>query len=185
MISWTKIKMNMPNKSKSERIVAFDILRGFLMMVILINHIGLYPSGFDYLTGRGLLFVSAAEGFFFMSGLLVGLVYRRRLVRGMKYIFQRMWLRAVELYIGSVIFTLFFTYVAIKLGHTNIKQGLWYPVSSWRTVVGHSLDLTYTFGWTDFLGRFALMMLAAPVAFYLLVKKRWWLVALISILLWA
>jgi hypothetical protein len=103
----------------------------------------------------------------------------------MKYIFQRMWLRAVELYIGAVVFTLFFTYVAIKLGHTDIKLGLWYPVSSWRTVIVHSLDLTYTFGWTDFLGRFALMMLAAPIAFYLLVKKLWWLLALISIVLWA
>ncbi len=58
----------------TKRIRAFDILRGYFLIVILINHIELYPSFFDFFTGRGRLLVSAAEGFFFMSGLLVGMV---------------------------------------------------------------------------------------------------------------
>src|SRR5438105_10501736 len=98
---------------KSKRIAALDIIRGFFLVVILINHIELYPSGFDYFTGRGRLFVSAAEGFFFMSGLLVGIVYKRRLHLGMKFITVKMWRRALQLYIGSVILTLLFTAAAV------------------------------------------------------------------------
>src|SRR4051794_16997728 len=92
----------------SQRIAAFDILRGFFLLVILIDHIELYPSGFDLLTGRGRLMVSAAEGFFFMSGLLLGLVYKRRIALGMRFIFKRMWGRALELYLLSVLLTLLF-----------------------------------------------------------------------------
>src|SRR3954468_12253264 len=101
--------VSVTNTVKKDRIVSFDILRGYFLIVILINHIELYPSGFDLFTGRGRLLVSAAEGFFFMFGLLVGMVYKRRLALGMRFIFQKMWKRALQLYIGSVTLTLLFT----------------------------------------------------------------------------
>lgn len=169
---------------KSKRIVAFDILRGYFLLVILINHIELPPNGFDFFTGRGRLFVSAAEGFFFMSGLLVGMVYRRRIHLGLKFIFRKMWIRAVQLYFGSVILTLIFTVLAVHFNHGAIKQGLWYPVTSWWTVITQTLALNYNFGWADFLDRFALMMFAAPFGFYLLNRGKWWLLGLISIGVW-
>jgi hypothetical protein len=96
-----------------KRILAFDILRGFFLIVILINHIELYPNFFDLFTGRGRLLVSAAEGFFFMSGLLVGMVYKRRIALGMKFIFKKMWKRAFVLYLASVFFTLLFTFLRL------------------------------------------------------------------------
>ena len=174
-----------PAAKKSKRIVAFDVLRGYFLLVILINHIELYPSGFDYFTGRGRLFVSAAEGFFFMSGLLVGMVYRRRLHLGLKFIFKKMWTRAATLYLGSVVLTLIFTVAAVHFNHGSIKQGLWYPVTDWWSVIAHDLTLSYSFGWADFLDRFALMMAAAPFGIYLLSRGKWWLLGLISIAVWA
>src|SRR3984885_13034058 len=87
----------------SKRILGFDLIRGFLLLVILINHIELPPNFYDFFTGRGRLFVSAAEGFFFLSGLLVGMVYRRKMAKGMKFVFKKIWTRAAELYVGSVI----------------------------------------------------------------------------------
>ncbi len=168
---------------KSNRIVAIDIMRGFFLIVILINHIELYPSFFDFFTGRGRLLVSAAEGFFFMSGLLVGMVYKRRIAYGMKFIFKKMWRRAAELYLASIFFTLLFTAAAIYLKHPNIKDGL-PDVISWPNILKETVLLRYGFGWADFLDRFAILMFLAPFGFYLLVKGKWWLLLAASVLVW-
>jgi hypothetical protein len=172
------------NTSKRGRIVAFDIIRGWFLIVILINHIELYPSGFDYFTGRGRLLVSAAEGFFFMSGLLVGLVYRRKLANGMKYVFKKMWTRAAELYIGSIVLTLLFTAGAVFFNHPNIKDGLM-SVINWPHIVKETMLMRYGFGWADFLDRFAILTFLAPFAFYLISKGKWWLLMAISLIAWA
>ncbi len=170
-------------KVSSQRLVALDIIRGLFLIMIMIDHIELYPDGFDYFTGRGRLFVSAAEGFFFMSGLLVGMVYRRRLAQGMKSIFKKMWSRALELYIGSIFFTLLFTAAAVFSNHTNIKYGL-YSVIDWPHIIKETIMMRYGYGWADFLDRFALLMFIAPIAFYLLARGKWWLMASISFVFW-
>jgi hypothetical protein len=160
---------------KTKRILSFDIIRGFLLLVILVGHIELPPDFWDFFTGRGRLFVSAAEGFFFLSGLLVGMVYRRKLANGMGFIFKKMWTRAAELYIGSVILTLLAVFVIAQTNHFSIKQGLPDPVD-WSNLISRTLMLRYEYGWADFLARFAILMLMAPLVFYLIAKGRWKLV---------
>jgi len=169
---------------QTKRIISLDIIRGFFLAVIMVNHIEMYPNFFDLFTGRGRLLVSAAEGFFFMSGLLVGMVYRRRLAYGMKFIFKKMWTRAAELYVGSILLTLLFTAAAIYLSHPHIKDGL-YPVTDWPGITKNTILMRYGFGWADFLDRFAIMMLLAPFGFYLLAKGKWWLMLAISFAAWA
>lgn len=168
----------------NHRIKALDILRGYFLAVILIDHIELYPSGFDLLTGRGRLLVSAAEGFFFMSGLLVGMVYKRRLHLGMRFIFGKMWKRAAQLYVGSVVLTLLFTALAIYLNDTGIKDGL-FSVINWPHIFKETLLLRYGYGWADFLDRFAILMLLAPFGFYLIARGKWWLLGMASLTAWA
>jgi hypothetical protein len=167
----------------SQRIHTFDILRGFFLAVILVNHIELYPSFYDLFTGRGRLLVSAAEGFFFMSGLLVGMVYRRRIMFGFKFILLKMWKRALELYVASIVFTLFFTWVALITNHPSIKDGL-YDVINWPHIITETLLMRYGFGWADFLSRFAILMFLAPLGFYLLMKNKWWLLLIASLTAW-
>jgi hypothetical protein len=160
---------------KTKRILSFDIIRGFLLLVILVGHIELPPNFYDFFTGRGRLFVSAAEGFFFLSGLLVGMVYRRRVGLGMRFIFKKMWARAAELYVGSVVLTLVYAFIVAKTNHFYIKQGLPNPVD-WPHTIFQTLLLRFEYGWADFLGRFAILMLIAPFIFYLVAKGRWKLV---------
>ena len=151
--------------------------------MILINHIELYPSLFDFFTGRGRLYASAAEGFFFLSGIVVGMVYRRRLALGMKFIFKRLWRRALELYVLSVALTLLFTYAALITGHTSIKEGM--PIDTWwQHLVYGAVVLHYTFGWADFLSRFAILTFLAPFGIYLLSQCKWWLLAIASATAW-
>ena len=96
-----------------ERIRAFDLMRGFFLIVILLDHLAYYPSGLDIFTGRGLLYVSTAEGFFAISGLVLGIVRGRKLIKKplrtpAKLLFKRSW----QLYVESVILTLLFTLFA-------------------------------------------------------------------------
>lgn len=168
---------------KSKRIVAFDLMRGFFLIVIMIDHIELFPGIFDFLTGKGRLWVSAAEGFFFLSGLLIGMVYRRRLVLGMKYIFKKMWARAATLYIVGVGLTfLFLGWVDIG-NHAPIKDTLPTPLP-WGHLTEQALLMRFTYGWADFLVRFAILMLIAPFVFYLVSKGKWWLALAGSIAVW-
>ncbi len=168
---------------KTKRILSFDLIRGYLLLTILIGHIELPPNFYDFFTGRGRLFVSAAEGFFFLSGLLVGMVYRRKLSQGTKFIFKKMWSRAAELYIASVFFTLLYAFIIAKTNHFAIKDGLPNPLD-WPHIIIQTLLLRFEYGWADFLSRFAILMLIAPFVFYLISKGKWKLVLVGSLLAW-
>lgn len=170
----------------SHRIITIDILRGIMLLSILINHVELYPSIFDFATGRGRLWVSAAEGFFFLSGLLVALIYCRRMAKGMtmRSVFKNMWVRALELYVLSVALTLLFTYWAVSSHHIFIKYGL-PPTIDWGRILVDTLTMRYSFGWADFLPHYAVFMFFAPIVFWLLTKGKWWIVVLASIALWS
>src|SRR5215831_17597074 len=51
---------------------SIDLLRGFFICIVIVDHIGWFPSAFEVVSGRGGLFASAAEGFLLISGVLVG-----------------------------------------------------------------------------------------------------------------
>ena len=169
---------------KTKRILSLDLLRGFFLIVIMIDHVELYPNGWDFLTGKGRLWVSAAEGFFFMSGLLIGMMYKRRLHLGMKFIFKKMWTRAAELYVAGVTLTLIFLCWVEFTHHAPIKDSLPSPLP-WHHILAQTFLMRFTYGWGDFLTRFALLMLMAPLFFYLVSKGKWWLMLAATLTLWA
>lgn len=168
---------------KTRRILSLDLLRGFFLIVIMIDHVELYPNGWDFFTGKGRLWVSAAEGFFFMSGLLIGMIYKRRLHLGTLFFFKKMWVRAAQLYAAGVSLTLIFLCWVEFTHHAPIKDSLPSPLP-WHHILVESFLMRFTYGWGDFLVRFALLMLMAPVAFYLISKGKWWLMLAGSIGLW-
>lgn len=156
----------------TERILSIDLIRGFFLLVILIDHIELYPNGLDFFTGKGRLWVGAAEGFFFLSGLLIGMIYKRRLHLGMKFIVKKMWLRALELYVVGTLLTFVFVYWVVWTHHAPIKDSLPIPFP-----LGHyawlALTFRFTYGWADFLVHFAALMFVAPLVFFLVARGRW------------
>lgn len=62
-------------KSRGKRYQALDTIRGYLLVMMALNHI---PSAFRFITHQPFGFMTAAEGFVFLAGLVVGLVYSRR-----------------------------------------------------------------------------------------------------------
>ena len=175
-----------PVKKKSERIIAFDLMRGYFLFVILMDHLGFYPNGLDFLTGRGSLYVSTAEGFFVTSGLVLGIVRGRKLLnQPFSHAARLLWKRAIQLYITSIVLTLFFTAIGqLFLSNPGLKYGVFTDWANWGDLIWRTLTLQYTYGWADFLRYYALFMFVAPGALWLLRKGKWYILTLISAGLW-
>jgi hypothetical protein len=93
-----------------------------------------------------------------------------------------MWTRALELYIVGVGLTFLFLVWAIYTGHGGIKD-MPQPLD-WGHYSVQALLMRYTFGWADFLVRFAILMLIAPFVFWLVAKRKWWLALIGIITVW-
>lgn len=168
---------------KRERIVALDLLRGFFLIVIIIDHFGMFPSPYEFLTGRGVLWASAAEGFFLISGLLVGYVYTPRLARSFKAAAIKIWKRAGLLYFLSIILTLLFTVWGLAIAPSSGASGLWQD-GSVTSLLYQTITLQYTYGWADFLRYYAVFMLVAPLVLWLCIKRLAWVALTASTVLW-
>ena len=169
-----------------ERLITFDLLRGFFILVIVIDHLQRWPGVFDWLTGQGRLWASAAEGFILISGLMLGLIRGHKdKDKPFSIVAKRILYRAFTLYIWALIIT-FITYILIKY-----YQGQMFPyppgLDSFSKYYNDMLEiftLQATLGWTIFLMYYAVFLALAPLAIYLLRKNMWWLVLAISFCVW-
>ncbi len=170
----------MSSKPKSRRIDELDLLRGFFIVVIILDHLQFWPSPLQYLTGQGRLWVSAAEGFFLISGLLIGYlrIYKAWDVP-LKPIAMKLVERAGLLYIWCVGIT--FAVVALtvllpgdgsmlpKLPDATQTASL--PIYIWNVITTQ-----FASDWIYFLRLYAIMLLVSP-AFIWLIRRGLWMVA--------
>lgn len=170
-------------KQKRERILALDLLRGSFLIAIFVNHIAWSPTFYDFITGQSHLFASAAEGFFAISGILVGYIYGPRILHKTKDTFIKLWRRAGWLYLLSISFTLLYTFITLFLPPDTVRSQFLYPTVG--EFLFQTLTLQFSYGWADFLSRYALLMAFAPFALWLVAKGKSWLLAIISIFIWA
>lgn len=173
-------------KEKSERILTFDLLRGYFLAVILFNHLEYYPSGLEFFTGKSILYVSTAEGFFAVSGIVLGIVRGRKLVdQPISKAIKLLWKRALQLYLTSIILTLLFTLVGqLFLSNPGLKYGIYTDWTNWGDLLWQTITLHYSYGWADFLRMYAVFIFFTPIVVWLLRKGWWYIVLAISALLW-
>jgi hypothetical protein len=169
-------------KQKRERIIALDLLRGAFLVAIFINHIAWSPTLYDFITGQSHLFASAAEGFFAISGILVGYIYGPRVLRKTRDTFVKLWKRAGWLYLLSIGFTTLYTLITLFLPPETVRSQFLHP--SVGEFLFQTLTLQFSYGWADFLSRYALLMAFAPFALWLVAKGKSWLLVLISVVVW-
>lgn len=175
-----------PAETSPSRIIALDILRGYFILVIASVHLHYYPSLLGAFDGRGQLWVSEAEGFFFISGTVLGLIRHRDLVRnGWRVAANKLWLRARKLYIAAMILgAVYITWGVImqSVGIAGAKPGLpTWPL--WQTVLS-LLTLRYTYGWADFLVYYVAFILVAPAALWLMARRLTWVVIAVTTAVW-
>ncbi len=80
------------------RDLRLDFLRGLIMLVVITVHMEYYSFFSLFVWGRiGL--VSSAEGFVCLSGIVLGIVYKKRLLKeGIKSVALKLWKRSFQLY---------------------------------------------------------------------------------------
>lgn len=174
-------------KKYLSRILTLDILRGYFLIVMLLDHLFYYPSGLDIVTGRGSLFVSSAEGFFLVSGIVLGIVRGRKLIdKSIRVATKLLLQRSLQLYIAYVLLTILFTLIAwIFMGSQWVKPTPAPLGTSFLELIWQTLTFHYLYGWTDYLRLYIIFLLAAPFAVWLL-RRGWWYVVLgVSWILWA
>lgn len=178
---WNKLRYSTVS-TKRQRIIALDILRGLFLVVLIVNHLPWAPSLHSFVTGRSELFASAAEGFFVVSGVLVGYIYGQKIIGSPRQTFKRIWKRAFILYLLSVGGTLFFTLIALSFSTNYVGIEPW--SGTIQSYLLNTFSLRYSYGWTDFLNRYAVFMLAAPFALWLVSRRKAWVVVTLSVLVW-
>jgi hypothetical protein len=169
--------------NKRARILTLDLLRGLFLVIIFVDHLAYAPSlFFQFATGTSSAFASAAEGFFAISGILVGYIYGPKILQATRTVTIKIWKRAALLYGLTVGFTLLYTAWAALLPGGYPRQPNW--TGDIGGLLLQATTLQFHFGWADFLARYAVFMVFAPLAVWLVAKHHAWIVAIVSIGIW-
>lgn len=151
--------------------------------MIIIDHLSRWPSLFALITSKALLWVTAAEGFVAISGLLVGYIrgYKNRELP-FKKVALTLIRRGVLLYIWSLIASI--AYVAI-IWYFNPEGGT--PSTpmeegAWGEFLPGLITMRYTFVWVHFLTLYAIFLVVSPVAIWLFRQNLAWVVGVLSLL---
>ncbi|MBI5034230.1 MAG: OpgC domain-containing protein [Chloroflexi bacterium] len=175
------LALNWAYAANDKRDLRLDLLRGLAVFAMIVDHWG-GPSWLYFITGGNTFFVSAAEGFFFISGLVVGSVYGGiALKQGLKIAQTKALARAGTLYKLTVVLTFLFATVSIvgRFGWANDFQFSDLPAFMFNVIT-----LRQTMFLTDVPMIYTFLMLAAPIALGLLVKGHTKWLVLGSIGLW-
>lgn len=165
---------------KARRIFELDLIRGFFIIVIILDHMQRWPSPFLYITGEGRLWVTAAEGFFIISGLLIG--YLRAYKEAHKPLLpiaKKLWKRAGMLWIWSVVITFIVVSLTVLLpgdGSLMPKLPASDQVTSLPVYTWNVISQQYASDWIYFLRMYAVVLALTP-GFLWLLRKGHWLVA--------
>jgi len=169
----------------SRRDLRLDLLRGFCIFAMVVDHFG-GDSWLYAVTGGNRFYVSAAEGFIFISGFVMGQAYRTKRDRaGLPPAMAEALRRARTLYIATVALTLIFSclylYTDIALW-TGRDFGL--GIDSPFEIFVAAVTLHYTYHGTDILAMYTLLLLVAPLILLLLSVGEWYWVLGVSWLWW-
>lgn len=110
--------------SRPGRDLRLDALRGLMLVFMTINHI---PTNFKAATSESLGFVSDAEGFVFLSGLVAGIVYTRKINRPNE-LSRATWMRAGQLYAWHLAAYFFVLVGVAAFGMTGFWLETWFPM---------------------------------------------------------
>lgn len=174
--------MSKSESKQQNRFETLDQLRGFFIVTIIIDHLSRFPSLFGVLSGKGILWVTAAEGFVAISGLLVGYIrgYKNRELPfqdvALKLI-RRAGLLYVWSLIASIVYVAIIWYVPLQGGAPSTPM----EVGDWGTFLSELITLRYTQVWVHFLTLYALFLAASPIAVWLFRKNLAWIVGALSL----
>ena len=146
-----------------------DLLRGFCVFAMIVDHIG-GASWLYWLTGGNTGPVTAAEGFVFLSGLVLGIVSRRRVSKdGLRSAIRATLSRAWTLYALTFVLTLVFVGLTVESTLSLwVDRDLLGEIGSWPELAASVAAVRFTWHGTDILALYALLLAASPLCLVLL-----------------
>lgn len=152
-----------------KRDLSLDVLRGIMLLVMAADHFGepIFQHLYE-LAG----YVSAAEGFVFLSGMLVAVVYSRYYAAGGWVLEQRVWQRAKVIYLYHVVVLLavfVFTVATVWSGAYWQSFATEMQVEPLRALFS-GLLLVYQPPMLDILPMYVLLMLLAPLPLRMMLR---------------
>ncbi|MFT3780647.1 MAG: OpgC domain-containing protein [Nibricoccus sp.] len=166
----------------ARRFTYLDALRGLLLVIMAINHV---PSELHAVTDHPLGYMSAAEGFVFISGLMAGLVYTRHfLQQGVTMLTQSCWRRAGMIYLYHLVgYLCVFALIAFS-GHLRETVPTLMSSHPFEAVIFGALLLSQP-SMLDILPFYCVFLLVTPLVIRACEKdRRSWVIG-ISAALWA
>ncbi|MBW4052578.1 MAG: succinyl transferase OpgC [Proteobacteria bacterium] len=172
--------------STTSRREEFDALRGLMLVVMTLDHL---PTGLHHYANQPLGWVSAAEGFVFLSAFLVGTIYSRQLLeKGFAHVRERLWKRAGKLYFVHLALLLFaFTIVAgiaVVTGRQTLHNHLSFFFQSPVRAVASSPLLLYQPPLLDILPMYVVFLALSPLVLRGAARGGWAPILTASGLLW-
>jgi hypothetical protein len=168
-----------------KRMVELDVLRGFLLLMMVVNH---SPSPLRQLTDQPIGFFSTAEAFVFISALLAGLIFQKRREKlGFAAARAATLQRALRIYRAHLI-TLFVVFAVGSLFLAWVP-GIRYILSKFfdspTSAVAGSVALLFQPPLLDILPMYVIFSLVTPLAFWVADRVGWRTVLATSAGVWA
>jgi hypothetical protein len=163
-----------------------DALRGLMLVMMTITHV---PTRFSSALGQPLGFVSAAEGFVFLSAFMAGYIFSRRAAKDGIYAMIRAFLRRViKLYACHVAMLAYLFTIIAGIGITTDRQTIKNLISFYLqdplTALGSSLLLIYNPPLLDILPLYVVFMVISPWLLVVGLRLSWTPVMMASIIIW-
>ncbi len=166
-------------RPRLERRPELDALRGLFLVWMVLTHL---PTWYSDLVNQPLGFVTSAEGFVFVSALLVGRLYIRDLAENPANVRARLWKRTLKIYSYHLVMLAFaFTVGAEVAIHTHKAAVVnlldFYLAHPLVAIVG-SVLLLYCPPLLDILPMYVTFLFLTPFVLWAAVKWGWkWMLA--------
>lgn len=171
-----------------KRFDIIDGMRGYFLVFMLLNHL-IFAGGYFLvkINHNQLAFVEDAQGFVFLSGLLIGMVYARKMVKnGYDKARSAIYSRAAELYryAMGIVFAVLVAKMILPAGHATWFN--WVGDTHFDDPLRLGAIVTFLFQPTfmDILPQYIIYMLFAPMLIKLVLDGKWHYVIAGSLVLW-
>jgi hypothetical protein len=163
------LRLNWAYNAMGGRDLRLDILRGFAIFVMVIDHWGGASLLYGF-TGGNKFWVSAAEGFVLLSGLVAGMVYGKIASReNLRAAQIKLLRRAFTLYKLTVALTLIVTAFAV-ITHSPWADDL--PLENPAEFIFNVITLHQVIAFTDIPMLYTFLLLAATLALWFMHTRR-------------
>ena len=170
---------------KLQRLPELDALRGIFLAWMILVHL---PTHLSSYVDQPFGFVSSAEGFVFLSAVLVGRIYYRQHMLDQKGVRAHLWRRSLKLYAYHMALLAFaFTVLAVYAVHTHraaLTNLLNFYLHHPKPAIVGSIFLIYCPPLLDVLPLYVTFLFLSPLILSAATRFRWKTVLAVSILLW-